>query len=191
MMDTINATPIAYAIDPGVSRFSARVSASGLLSMLGHNPTIAIRGFTGDLQCAPDSLEDARVSVRIDPTRFAVQDSMSDRDRREIEQVMKEQVLETDRFPEITFDSTRISAAAGASVPPTVQVTGRLRLHGVARDLSFSAQVVRMGDMIRSYGDLSLRQTDYGIALVSVAAGGLKVKDEVSVSFDIVARKRG
>jgi hypothetical protein len=32
-----------------------------------------------------------------------------------------------------------------------------------------------------------VKQTEYGIQLVSVAAGMLKVKDEVRVSFDIVA----
>jgi len=48
-----------------------------------------------------------------------------------------------------------------------------------------------MDDVLRAFGHFSLRQTDFGIKLVSVAAGGLKVKDEVSGSFDIVARKRG
>jgi polyisoprenoid-binding protein YceI len=105
--------------------------------------------------------------------------------------VMKEEVLETGRFPDITFESTRISVAAGAGGSPTAEVTGRLSLHGVTRDVTFGAQAVLMGDTLRAFGTFSLRQTDFGIKLVSVAAGGLKVKDEVSGSFDIVARKRG
>jgi hypothetical protein len=35
-----------------------------------------------------------------------------------------------------------------------------------------------------------VRQTDYGIKLVSVAGGMLKVKDEVRCSFDVMARKQ-
>lgn len=190
-MNTVNAARIRYAIDPGVSRFNVRASASGFLSALGHNPTIAIHEFTGEVYCAPDDLSGASVSIRIDATRFTVQDNISDKDRREIERVMTEEVLETDRFPGITFDSSHISVAAAASGPPTAQVTGRLSLHGTTRDFTLAPQVVLMDDMLRAFGQFSLRQTDFGIKLVSVAAGGLKVKDEVSGSFDIVARKRG
>jgi len=42
-------------------------------------------------------------------------------------------------------------------------------------------------DRLRASGELTLRQTDYGIELVSVAGGALKVKDEVKVSFDLIA----
>ena len=44
--------------------------------------------------------------------------------------------------------------------------------------------------MLRAFGEFTLRQTDFGIKLVSVAGGTLKVKDEVQVSFDMVARKQ-
>jgi len=191
MVDAVDAARTGYAIDAGVSRFSVRASASGFLSSLGHNPTIAVRGFSGDVECTPEVLADAAVSVRVDASQLAVEDNMSDRDQREIERVMKEEVLETDRFSDITFASTRVTVAPGAGGPPTAQVTGRLSLHGVTRDITFTTHVVVMGTMLRAFGDFSLRQTDYGIRLVSVAAGGLKVKDEVGISFDIVARKRG
>jgi hypothetical protein len=36
-----------------------------------------------------------------------------------------------------------------------------------------------------------VRQTDFGIKLVSVAGGALKVKDELQCAFDIVAREQG
>ena len=47
----INATPASttvYSLDPGVSRFTARAFATGLLASLGHNPSFAIRQFTGE-----------------------------------------------------------------------------------------------------------------------------------------------
>jgi polyisoprenoid-binding protein YceI len=190
MTDTDAATRTGFSIDPVVSRFSVRASAAGMLSALGHNPTIAVRGFRGDVE-ASEGLADASISIRVDPGQFAVQDNMSDRDQREIERVMKEEVLETDRFPAIFFESTRVSLASGASGPPSAQVAGRLSLHGTTREIEFTAQVVLMGSMLRAFGEFPLRQTDYGIRLVSVAAGGLKVRDEVIVSFDVVARKRG
>ncbi len=36
---------------------------------------------------------------------------------------------------------------------------------------------------------LPVRQTEYGIKLVSVAAGALKLKDELKFEFDLVGRK--
>jgi len=71
-----------------------------------------------------------------------------------------------------------------------VTVTGNLTLHGVTRSEAITAQVTLTGDTLRAYGECSLRQTDYGIKLVSVAAGALKVKDEVKVTFDLTARKQ-
>ena len=39
-------------------------------------------------------------------------------------------------------------------------------------------------------GDFALRQSDFGIALVSAAAGTIRVKDEVKCTFDILARRQ-
>jgi hypothetical protein len=46
------------------------------------------------------------------------------------------------------------------------------------------------GSLLRASGEFSVRQTDYGIAPVTAAAGAIKVKDEVKCTFEIVARKQ-
>ncbi len=46
-----------------------------------------------------------------------------------------------------------------------------------------------MGDTLRAQGELTIRQTDFGIKPVSVAGGMLKIKDELKCSFDLLARK--
>ena len=73
-----------------------------------------------------------------------------------------------------------------------IQVTlnGNLTLHGVTRPLPLTAQVMLSGDMLRASGEFSVLQSDYGITLVSVAGGALKLKDELKFTFDIVARKQ-
>ena len=45
-----------------------------------------------------------------------------------------------------------------------------------------------MGDRITASGQFVVRQSDYGIKPVSIAGGTLKLKDEIELSFDIVAR---
>jgi polyisoprenoid-binding protein YceI len=179
-----------YAIDPVVSRFTARATASGMLSAFGHNPTIAIRDFTGEAKFAPGTLENAELHLRIGTSALAVTDNVSDKDRREIERTMNQEVLESARYPDIVFDTSSVSASKAGDGQYWVNLVGNLTLHGVTNSQALAAQVVLLGDTLRAFGEFSLRQTAYGIKLVSVAGGTLKLKDEVKFSFDIVARKQ-
>jgi polyisoprenoid-binding protein YceI len=189
-MDAVQAERAHYLVDPKASRFTVRVSAAGLLSAIGHNPTIGVRGMTGEIDFVPGSLADASARFLVPADKLSVQDDISDKDRREIERMMFEEVLETSRFPEIVFESTRVSATPGGDGRYSVSLSGRLTLHGVTRELSIPAQLAQIGDMQRAFGEFSLRQTDFGIKLVSVAGGALKVKDELQFSFDIVVRRQ-
>jgi polyisoprenoid-binding protein YceI len=183
-------TVVHYRMVAGVSRCTVRVCAAGLFSSFGHNPTIAVRGYTGEAFFSPGTLRQASVRISIQSATLEVTDDVSQKDRREIESTMRQEVLETSTYPEIVFESSLISANKLSDYGYTVNVTGNLTLHGVTRSETVNAQVTLMVDTLRAYGEFSLKQTDYGIKLVSVAGGGLKVKDEVKVTFDITARKQ-
>jgi polyisoprenoid-binding protein YceI len=179
-----------YSIDPDISRFVVRVVASGMLSAFGHNPTIVIRDFAGEARFDPGSLDSAELHLRVKSGSLAVTDNVSDKDRREIERTMNQEVLETAKYPEIVFDSSNVSASKAGDGQYWINLVGDLSLHGVTSTQPVAAQVALMGDTLRAYGEFALRQTTYGIKLVSVAGGTLKVKDELKCSFDIVARKQ-
>jgi hypothetical protein len=49
-----------------------------------------------------------------------------------------------------------------------------------------TVKVVRDHDHYR--GSASLKQTAFGITPITIAGGAVKVKDEVSIEFDIVTR---
>jgi polyisoprenoid-binding protein YceI len=190
-MDTAQSTAVRYAADPKVSRFTVRAFAGGFLAGLGHNPTFAVRGFTCEVTFMPDFLADASVHFRMSASSLSLEDNVSAKDRNEIERKTKDEVLEAERFSEISFESTKIATKKVTEGQYEVDITGNLTLHGVAQGLSFLAKVVMTGDMLRGYGEFTVRQTDYGIKLVSVAGGALKVKDELECSFDMVFRKQG
>ena len=61
--DATVSAPAVYVLDPGVSRFTARAFATGLLASLGHNPSFAIRQFAGEAKFSPETPE--QTSVRI------------------------------------------------------------------------------------------------------------------------------
>jgi polyisoprenoid-binding protein YceI len=190
-MTAVQMERVRYLIEPKISRLSVKVSAAGLLSALGHNPTIAARGVTGELDFAPADVGESALRFRVSTRTLSVQDDVNDQDRREIKRVMQDEVLESSRFPTIDFESTRVSATAAGDGRYVIDLSGRLTLHGVQRNVSIPAQIALTGGLLRAFGEFSLKQTDFGITLVSVAGGTLKVKDEVKFAFDMVARRQG
>ena len=187
---TTEASAFRYVIDARISRFTVRAFASGMLSAFGHSPTIAIRDFAGEAQFSPDKLESASLHITVKAGSLGVTDDISDKDRREIEREMQDNVLESGKYPEIVYDCSRVAVNDPANGQFAVTLNGSLTLHGVTRGLTIPARIAVTGDMLRAFGDFSLRQSDYNIKLVSAVGGGLKVKDEVKFSFDVVARKQ-
>jgi polyisoprenoid-binding protein YceI len=179
-----------YAIDSDMSTFTVRAFASGTLSALGHSPTLAVRDFTGKADFSPSSLDAAALHIKIQAGSLNVTNNVSDKDRREIERTMNQEVLETARFPEIVFESSKVSASKVSDGQYLVNLVGDLSLHGVTNSEPLSAQVALIGDTLRAHGEFSLLQTAYGIKPVSIAGGSLKLKDELKCSFDILARKQ-
>jgi polyisoprenoid-binding protein YceI len=179
-----------YSIDPGISRFTVRAFASGMFSAFGHNPTLAIRDFDGEASFSPEALDEARLVLKIKTASLAVTDNMSDKDRRELERTMNEDVLESTSYPEIVFESTQVSASRAGDGQFFANLIGTLTLHGVSNNQAVAAQISLTGDLLRAHGEFTILQSAYGIKPVSVAGGALKVKDELKCSFDIVARKK-
>ena len=178
-----------YEIDSAMSRFTVKATAAGLLSSFGHNPTIFIRDFRGQARFT-DGLESSELELHIKTSALEVTGNMSDKDRREIERTMNQEVLETDRYPEITFKASQIEAQPSGEGTYVVNLVGDLSLHGVTRSVPVLARVSFLGDTLRGNGEFSVQQTEYGIKLVSVAGGALKLKDELKCAFDILARKQ-
>jgi polyisoprenoid-binding protein YceI len=179
-----------YAINAMVSSFTVQAFASGLLSAFGHNPKIAIRDLTGTINFDPEHVEKSTMHLVVRANSLSVADNISDKDRRDIETEMREKVLEIAKYPEIIFDVPSVTVNKADNGQVNVALNGQLNLHGVTRSQKISATLVVAGDMLRAFGEFSLRQTDYGIKPVSAVGGGLKVRDEVKFTFDIVARQQ-
>lgn len=179
-----------YTVDSRASRFTVRAFASGMLAKMGHDPTIAIRGFSGEVTFNPEKLEAGSFRLVVEASSLNVQDDVSDKDRREMERLMKQEVLETAKFPEIRYEAPAISLTRVSEMLYAATLQGELTLHGVTRSQPINARITVLGSMLRASGDFTLDQTDYGIKLVSVGGGMLKVKDELKFSFEAVARRQ-
>jgi polyisoprenoid-binding protein YceI len=181
---------VKFLIDAAASRFTVQAFATGLLSAFGHNPSIAIRAYDGELEFASDTYQDAHVRVNVRTAGMEVLDEMKKDDLQKLEQEMNEKVLEVARFPTAVFESKQITVDKLSDSLVHARVTGALSFHGVTRTHSLEARVTNMGGMLRISGDFSLRQSDYGIKPSSFAAGALRLKDEVKFNFELLARKQ-
>ncbi|MGB6941863.1 MAG: YceI family protein [Bryobacteraceae bacterium] len=191
-MTTPNPTAASavYAVDPGLSRFTARAFATGLLASMGHNPSFAIRQFTGEANVPAAAPEQGAVRIVVQAASLELTDQVSDKDRREIERTTRNEVLEVSRFPEIVFEASHPSMSKGGEGHYWANLTGKLTLHGITQPQQITAQVSVTDSELRASGEVTVRQSSFGIKPVSVAGGTLKIKDDVKVTFDFVARKK-
>jgi polyisoprenoid-binding protein YceI len=179
-----------HRLVPEVSNFTVQAFADGLLSMFGHDPVIGIKEFSGQVEFVPDTFENASVTITISTPSLAVVSDCSQKDRLEIDRTMQTEVLETAKYPEIVFRSTSVAVSRLGEGRYRARVIGDLTLHGVTQgNLWINGAIFVGADGMRLKGEFSIRQSDYKIKLVSVAAGALKIKNEVKCSFDIVTRK--
>jgi polyisoprenoid-binding protein YceI len=189
-METADLTLSHFAIDTRSSKFVVQAFATGLLSRMGHNPVIGIRNFSGDVKFSPETERGGEFRLVIQMASLAVQDDIGEKDRREIESMMKTQVLEVAGYPEAVYEAPAIAIKKLGDQLYSVTLEGRLQFHGVTRGQPVIARVALFGDMLRASGDFILRQSDYQVKPVSVAGGALKLKDELKFSFEMVARKQ-
>ena len=181
---------VHYAIDPKLSRFTVQAFAGGLLSGFGHNPTFAVRDFTGEANFSPDAPQAGSLLMKIRGDSLELTTDVNDKDRKEIERTMRQEVIETEEYPEIRYEGSVASVSEPGPGRYRVNLAGKLSLHGVTRDQQVVADLAAGPETLRAYGNFAVSQTAFGIKLVSVAGGALKLKDELKFSFELVARRQ-
>lgn len=178
-----------YTFDKGISRFTVQAFSTGLLSAFGHNPTIGIRDFKGEVQFTPETYDKALLRLTVDTATLELQDEMKKDDREKLIRLMFTEVLDVRHFPEATFESSQIKVQTAGDGQLQASVAGVLTLRGVSQNISFNTRVREMGAMLRISGDFRVRQSEFGITPVSFAGGALRLKDELKFTLEIVARQ--
>jgi len=189
-MTPSNATAYPYAIDAGVSRLTVRAFATGLLSAFGHDPVVGVHTLSGEAHLAEGTLEQAALYVTVNVGSLTIENDANDKDRREMQRAMYAEVLEGNDFPEISYDCSRISGSSSGEGQFMTTLDGELTLHGATRSARISARVFVTGDLLRASGEFTLQMSDYQIKPVSAVAGGLRLKAEIRITFEVVARKQ-
>src|ERR1700687_2919344 len=140
-METAKATLLHYVVDARASRFTVQAFASGILSAMGHNPKIGIRTFTGEVDFDAEAVRASGFRLSMKANSLGVLDDIRDKDRREIEKMMNEQVLESSKYPDIAYEAPTITVALIEGALYSATLNGTLSFHGVTRNQIVSARI--------------------------------------------------
>src|ERR1700740_1467352 len=149
----------AFGVDQG--RITLRTSRDGLAAQAGHDLTIDVDRWSGELTVAADGTPEI-LEVHADLGSIVVRAGtggikpLTDRDKREIV-VTPRKVLRVDRYPEATFTASRFipdSSGNGGAVDGTLALAGQTQPQRLR---------VAEADQGRFRASTTVRQTRYGI----------------------------
>jgi polyisoprenoid-binding protein YceI len=181
---------VTYNLDPSQSKFMAHANRSGLLWFKGHSHHLAASDFSGQVELTPDTITPA--SLRLVVKAASLHETGADftePQKQIINKELKEIVLHPDQYPDITFQSTNVTAKGLGGGRYDVKLNGNLTLHGVTRPVTIPATVTLNGSTLRAVGKFSIDRGDYKVKATSAFHGMVRVDDDIKFEFDIVGRR--
>jgi polyisoprenoid-binding protein YceI len=185
----VAAEPRRFTVDPEASQVVVHVGRAGLFKFAGHEHEVVAKLAAGSIVADADDLSRSSVTLRFKAAELKVTGKGEPAgDVPKVQAKMEgPDVLDVRAHPEIRFASKAVSGRAAGSGEWELSVTGDLSVRGATRELRLPLRVTLDRGELKAAGRLVLKQKDYGITPVSVA-GVVKVKNELEISYAIVAR---
>lgn len=177
----------SYQIDAKKSRFIVETQTTGLSALFAHDHKIGIRDFAGQATFTRDGGRGASLALTVQTHSLYLLGENDIGARQSIESALREDVLETAKYPEIVFKSRSVTTERRGDGTYDVRLVGELKLHGVKRQVTVPARVSLNAGTLHALGVFEIRQTDFNITPFSFVSGSVGIRDTVTLSFDIVA----
>jgi polyisoprenoid-binding protein YceI len=180
-MTLLNGT---HQLGPHNGSLLLKTSRTGLGRKVGHDLTIEVSRWAADVVVDPGDPARSKVAVTIEVGSLRVLEGagglkpLTDSDRAEIENTIREKILRPAEHPAITFSSQQITGTPGSFV-----ITGDLSIMGRSNPVQVQAAIA--GGRIQ--GSAIVTQTAWGIKPYSAFAGALRLADDIRVEFDLAA----
>jgi polyisoprenoid-binding protein YceI len=154
----------------------------GMGAKLAHDLILSPRQWKGTLNVDADNPAASSATLSIDARSIEIVEAvggmkgLSDKDRKDIGKNIDEKVLQTGKFPELTFESTSVSGSE-----PNFNVAGNMTITGTTRPVNVSLNV--NGTQITAATKIS--QKDFGIKPFSAMLGAIKLRDDVDFELTV------
>ncbi len=176
-----------YQVDAKKSRLIIETETTGLSAMFAHDHKIGVRDFTGQATFTRDNAKGASLTFTVQASSLYLLGENDIGARQSIESALREDVLETAKYPQIVFKSRSVTTERRGDGTYDVRITGDLKLHGVTKQIVVPTRVSLENDTLHAIGVVELRQTDFKITPFSFVNGSVGIRDVVTLSFDIIA----
>src|ERR1700722_10437854 len=101
---------VRYQFASAGGRLPVQAFAAGMLGGFAHSPKFAIAQFQGEMSFDPSNPEAASLELKVRADSLHLTDAVKETDKQEIENAMLQDVLEVNKYLEISFRSTQIAA---------------------------------------------------------------------------------
>ena len=180
-----------YILDKGKGKFIAHAFAGGLLWFKGHDHYLAARDFSGEVELTPDTITPASLRLVVKSNSMEETGTVfTEEQKKIINKEVHDIVLLPDRYPEIVFQSTSVTAKPAASGQYDVRIVGNLTLLGVTRQETIPVKLSLSKNDLQAVGEFSIDRGDYKVKATSAAHGLVRVRDKVRFEFDIVGHRK-
>jgi polyisoprenoid-binding protein YceI len=177
----------SFQVDAKKSRLIVETETTGLSALFAHDHKIEARNFTGQATFTRGERRGASLDLTVQARSLYLLGENDIGARQSIESALREDVLETAKYPEIVFKTRSVTSEQRGDGTFDVRLVGDLKLHGVKREVTIPVRVSLDGQTLHAIGVFELRQTDFKITPFSFVGGSVGIKDVVTLSFDIVA----
>lgn len=180
----------SWRVDLGKSRLVVEVRKAGAFSPALHDHAFEPERWTATLAFEPSSPATLQVEVVVEAASLHDhQPKLSRADEVEVDATaVGPKGLDAANYPDIRFRSSAFKAdPPGESLSGTL--SGLLTLHGRTGPLDLPVTVSRDGDALVAKGAVTLRQSAFGMEPYSRFLGAIAVRDEVTVRFEVRARR--
>lgn len=180
---------VRYRLDPSKSTFMVHADRSGLAWFKGHSHRIAAKDFSGEASLSLDALNPASLELTVKADSLEETDPVFTAEQKAIiKKEINELVLETAKYPEITFKSSEVNGSMknGAF---EVKIGGDLTMHGVTKHIEIPARVTLDGETLRAVGEFELNRKNFGVNATSAFHGFVKVRHTLKFKFDIIGNR--
>ena len=180
---------IRYRLDASKSKFMVHADRTGLAWFKGKSHRIAVRDFDGEAALDLTALNPASLQMTVKAASLEeTRDVFTPAQKGIINKELNEIVLETAKYPEITFKSTDVKGGLknGAF---DVKIGGDLTLHGVTKHIVIPATVSVQGDALHATGRFKINRKDFNVNATEAFHGFVKVKHTLTFEFDIMAMR--
>ena len=171
----------SWSLEPTTGELLLRTGVTGRAAKMGHRLTMVMQSWRGSVEWSGGSPSHVEVIVDVDSLEVLSGEggvTPLGGTEKGVARSNALKALDAKKFPQIRFAADDIAQTADG-----YRMTGLVEIHGTSRPQVVDLKVDDTGDALALSSQVRLLQSDFGVKLISLFMGAMKVSDEVAIDF--------